>query len=101
MLDISSEILNSGLEVDAVLTTASGSHNIKVLFNNEFEMANILGIDAESSKPQMEYAESDRNGAIQGNSVVITDNGTQVFSGKIVDFEPDGHGFIISRLAYD
>ncbi len=96
MLDISSEILNSGLEEDAVLTTASGSHNIKVLFNNEFEMAAILGITVESSQPQMEYAEADRNSAVQGNQVVI-----RGATFKIVDFEPDGNGFIISHLSYD
>ena len=96
MIDISSEILNSGLEEDAVLTTASGSFNIKVLYNNEYEMASILGIDIESSQPQMEYAEADRNSAVQGDSVVIRN-----VTHKIVDFEPDGNGFIISRLAYD
>jgi len=96
MLDVTAEIFNSGIEEDAVLTVGSNSYNIKVLYRNEFEMAELLEIETEDSKPEIEYKESDRNGAKQGDKINI--RGKDHY---FVDFEPDGNGFIISRLSYD
>lgn len=63
---------------DAVLKTASGDHNVKGMFVNEYEAAEIMEIEIESSNPLFEMNNADLIGdeADDGTNF-ITANGTR------------------------
>ncbi len=87
------EFFNTGLEEDAVLTTASSSSSIKVHFLNEYESLGAE-IQFESSNLQVYAQTSDVANASHGNTLTI--NGTDYY---ILEMHPDGTGITTILLS--
>jgi len=87
------EFFNTGLEADAVLTTASGTSTIKVHFLNEYES---LGqeIQFESSGLQVQAMTDDVKDAQHDDQLTIDD--TDYY---IKEIHPDGTGITILILS--
>ena len=89
------EFLNTGLEVDAVLTTASGTSNIKAHFLSEYEAAG-QEIQFESGGLQAHVLTDDVSGAAHGDKLTIA--GVDYY---VKEIHNDGTGITILILSLE
>lgn len=89
-------LLNSGLESDLVLTTGSGSSNIKGIFHDRYATAQMLGLPVENATVSCDCASDDLSGAAQGNTITI--NSVTYY---IENMMPDDTGMTLVILSKD
>ncbi len=88
-------LLSSGLEQDAVITTASGTKKIKTIFDNEFAAKMFPNFEFEGNNPVAACRTSDVEDALQDDP--FETEGLQL---KVRGIHPDGQGLTIFELVY-
>jgi hypothetical protein len=96
-LEVIDELLNSGMEQDAVLTTASGSRTIKTIYRNKFQVARLQGLDVNSVNPYAICRTSDVSDAVKGDKIEGLEDTELYISNK----ENHGQGKTILQLKFD
>lgn len=102
MIENVSAYFNSGLESDAVITTDSGSKSVKVIYYDEYQAADIVGIEVANSNPEAHIQTADLPGDIK-NQDEITITGFNNGDPFKISFplRPNGTGITVMILSYD
>lgn len=94
MIETVAPFFRSGMESDDVITTTSGSVNIKSIFGNEFEMRDLIGVDVESANPLALIPTDDLPADWKQNDIYTHDSKDYY----IDSVQPDGTGLSVLIL---
>ena len=81
------EFFNTGLETDALVTSASGSKTIKVQFLNAYEAMKIQGYEFESAGPIAVCKTDEVSDVTHGDTIKIG-----IIEYRALEIQPDGTG---------
>lgn len=95
--DVIDEILNSGLETDAVLKIGLVSTTIKVIYYSKYKVSRIQQLDIGSVNPYLVCREEDIVNAKTGDSFTGLDDATLY----IAEIQPQGQRKVIIQLKFD
>jgi hypothetical protein len=95
--EVIDQILNSGMEKDAVLTTASGFKPIKVIYRNKYKAARISEMEVGSVNPYCICRSSDLADAKKGDMLEDLEE-SALF---IDEIQPQGDNKTILQLKFD
>ncbi len=104
LIDISDALFNSGLEVDAVITSGVNSYSGKVIFRNQYQRSPLMDINYQGSNPiaMCEFTMVDDWSSIATNTdtiIIDGENGGAAF--KIREVKPAKPNYTILELSYD
>ena len=95
------EYFNSGLESDAVIITDSGSYPVKVIYFDEYESAEIMGIEVASSNPEADIRTSELPADIKRSDDITIEGLNNGAPFKFFEKHPNGTGITKLILTYD